>query len=77
MIIKTCKELNQQEYIKHDYYSLVQTTSIYDFSFNLLFLAYYINFSLNNDTIYDYFKQDLKNYVLNKFNQMSEKSKNL
>ena len=45
MIIKTCGELNQQEWIKCDYYSLMQTSSVCDFSADLLFLVYHINSS--------------------------------
>ena len=77
MITKTCDKLNQQEQIKCDYYSLVQTSSVCDFSADLLFLVYCINLSSSQDTVCDYFKQDLKNHVLNKLSHMTDKSSDL
>ena len=77
MTIKTCDKLNQWEWIKCDYYSLMQISSVCDFSANLLFLVYHINFSSSQDTIYDHFKQDLKNYVLNELSCMTDKPLNL
>ena len=56
MIIKTCDELNQQEWIKCDYYSLMQISSVCDFSADLLFLTYHINLSSLQDTVYNHFK---------------------
>ena len=56
MIIKTCGELNQQEQIKHDYYSLMQTSSVCDFLADLLFLMYHINLSSSQDTVCDHFR---------------------
>ena len=77
MIIKTCGELNLQKQIKCDYYSLVQSSSICNFSADLLFLVYHINSSSLQDTVCDYFKQDLKNYVLDILSHMTDKSLDL
>ena len=77
MITKTCDELNQQKQIKHNYYSLMQTSSVCDFSANLLFLMYHINLSSLQDTVYNYFEQDLKNHVLNKLSHITDKSLDL
>ena len=73
MITKTCGELNQQEQIKRDYYSLMQTSSVCDFSADLLFLAYCINPSPLQDTVHDHFEQGLKNHVLDKLSCMTDK----
>ena len=77
MITKTCDKLNQQEQIKHDYYSLMQTSSVCNFSADLLFLVYHINLSSLQDTIHDHFKQDLKNHVLDELSHMTDKSLDL
>ena len=77
MITKTCGELNQQEWIKHNYYSLMQTSSVCDFLADLLFLVYHINPSPSQDTVCDYFKQGLKNHVLNELSCMTDKPLNL
>ena len=55
----------------------MQTSSVCNFLTDLIFLAYCINLSSSQDTVHDYFKQGLKNYVLDKLSHMTNKSLNL